>query len=131
VYHSNDQEYSDLEKIGIKTKDWYRQLKPSGWDYPAYACADGIGNVFVIVCPVSHPDIPLLTLYLVQDTAILFAAIEFDTTAPPVPVKTKKSLLEIVTLTASGFGNDVTSVGWGNSGNDAFVSVLKSSCPGG
>jgi hypothetical protein len=103
VLHSTDRANADPSKTGIKTGGWYRHFKPSGWEYPSYACVDGIGKTFVI------------------DTALLFAAVEYDPEIKPSPVKTQLTLEE---MTWTMFGEDEVRkpVLSGNAGNDAFVS---------
>jgi len=49
ILHSTDGTHADLSKIGLATKGWYAQFKPPHWDYPCYACVDGIGKTFIIV----------------------------------------------------------------------------------
>jgi hypothetical protein len=52
LVHSADTDENTFRKLGWETSRWEKQIRPTGWEYPSYASADGVGNVFLIVRPI-------------------------------------------------------------------------------
>jgi hypothetical protein len=49
LIHSPDGDESEFKKIGWRTGEWEKQLKPDGWEWASYASPDGVGKVFLVV----------------------------------------------------------------------------------
>lgn len=49
LLHSADSTESEFKKIGWKTSNWEKQIRPAGWEYPSYASQDAVGKVFILV----------------------------------------------------------------------------------
>jgi hypothetical protein len=49
LIHSPDGDESEFKKIGWRTNEWEKQLKPDGWEWASYASPHGVGKVFLVV----------------------------------------------------------------------------------
>lgn len=49
LLHSPDGDVSEYKKLGWKMSECEQEVRPVGWEYPSYACPEGVGKVFLIV----------------------------------------------------------------------------------
>lgn len=122
IIHSSDSPLAELEKVGLDVSTWSPAVVPSLTRAPAYADPHARGNFVLFV---SRADFPArLSTNLSQDTAELFAAVEYDPADygrdVELPGTTERTLEEVGMIM---FGGDEAKAPsrLGNAGNDAFV----------